>query len=75
MADDDRISRSRRPLLVASFPSVVKVTGQVGANGNLNVSVGDGLKRASGIGRLSDTTGSGTWKGGPCSGIWTAQKN
>jgi hypothetical protein len=54
---------------------VVKVSGQVGSSGMMSVNVGDGLKRASGVGRLSDQTGSGTWKGGPCSGIWTAQKN
>ena len=60
---------------IASDLSVVKVSGQVTASGTLNVRVGEGLKRASGIGHLSDTTGSGTWRGGPCSGIWTAQKN
>jgi hypothetical protein len=60
---------------IASDLSVVKVSGQVTDNGTLNVNVGDGLKRASGIGRLSETSGSGTWKGGPCSGTWTAAKN
>ena len=60
---------------IASDLSLLKVSGQVAANGALNVSVGHGLERATGVGRLSDTTGSGTWKGGPCSGIWTASKN
>lgn len=60
---------------IASDLSIVKVSGQVATNGNLNVNVGHGLEHASGVGRLSDTTGSGTWKGGPCSGVWTASKN
>jgi len=60
---------------IASDLSVVKVSGQVASSGALNVNVGDGLKHASGVGRLSETSGSGTWRGGPCSGIWTAQKN
>src|SRR5437868_13767623 len=38
---------------IASDLSIVKVTGQVGAGGNLTVSVCDGLKRANGVGRLS----------------------
>jgi hypothetical protein len=60
---------------VASDLSVVKVSGQVTANGTLRVSVGNGIKRANGVGRLLEQSGSGTWSGGPCSGIWTAQKN
>lgn len=61
--------------VVASDLAVVKVSGQVAANGVLNVSVGQGLKRANGTGRLSESGGSGTWSGGPCSGTWTAQRN
>jgi hypothetical protein len=61
--------------IIASDLSIVKVSGQVGSNGNLSVNVGHGLEHASGVGRLSDTAGSGTWKGGLCSGIWTASKN
>ncbi len=60
---------------IASDLSVVKVSGQVAPNGSLNVNVGSGLEHANGVGRLTDSTGSGTWKGGMCSGIWTASKN
>ncbi len=60
---------------IASDLSVVKVSGQVAPNGSLSVNVGHGLEHASGVGRLTDTTGSGTWKGGMCSGVWTASKN
>jgi hypothetical protein len=60
---------------IASDLSVVKVSGQVAPNGSLNVNVGSGLEHANGIGRLTDSTGAGTWKGGMCSGIWTASKN
>ena len=60
---------------IASDLSVVKVSGQVAANGNLSVNVGHGLEHANGVGRLTETAGSGTWKGGMCSGIWTASKN
>jgi hypothetical protein len=60
---------------IASDLSIVKASGQVTANGNLTVKVGHGLQNASGVGKLSDTSGSGTWKGGLCSGTWTASKN
>jgi hypothetical protein len=60
---------------IASDLSIVKASGQVAANGNLTVKVGHGLENASGVGKLSDNSGSGTWKGGLCSGVWTASKN
>jgi hypothetical protein len=60
---------------IASDLSVVKVSGQVASNGTLSVNVGHGLEHADGVGRLTDTSGSGTWKGGMCSGTWTASKN
>ncbi len=60
---------------IASDLPVVKVSGQVASNGNLSVNVGHGLEHANGVGRLTDSSGSGTWKGGMCSGIWTASKN
>jgi hypothetical protein len=60
---------------IASDLSIVKASGQVAANGNLTVKVGHGLENASGVGKLSDNSGSGTWKGGLCAGTWTASKN
>jgi hypothetical protein len=38
------------------------------------VTLASGVKRAVGFGRLTTTSGSGTWHGGPCSGTWTAQR-
>ena len=52
----------------------VSVSGQVANSGGINVVVGDGVRRATGSGRLSETSGSGTWRGSLCSGTWTAQK-
>ena len=60
---------------IASDLSVVKVSGEVTSDGSLSVNVGHGLERANGVGRLTDTSGTGTWKGGLCSGTWTASKN
>ena len=60
---------------IASDLSIVKVSGEVTGNGSLKVNVGHGLEHANGVGRLTDTSGSGTWKGGLCSGTWTAAKN
>jgi len=37
--------------------------------------VASGMKRAVGTGRLSGTSGSGTWRAALCSGTWTAQRN
>jgi len=53
------------------------VNGQVGRNGAVHVRVSRGSQYASGSGRLSGGSGSGTWSGrgsGACSGVWTAEK-
>jgi hypothetical protein len=52
----------------------VTISGRVGDDGAISVTVGSGYQRASGSGRLSGMTGSGTWRGGLCSGTWTAQR-
>jgi hypothetical protein len=59
---------------VASGHSEVGVTGRVAQGGGITVAVIQGIKRAFASGRLADATGSGTWRGGPCSGTWTAQR-
>lgn len=59
---------------VASTVSEVGVTGRVADHGGITVTVIQGIKRAFGIGKLADASGSGTWRGGPCSGTWTASK-
>src|SRR5215212_3140682 len=52
------------------------VSGKVGANGAVTVSVSRGSQSANGTGRMSDTDGSGTWVAGSgdCSGTWTAER-
>jgi len=52
------------------------VTGKVGANGAVTVTVSRGDKSATGTGRMSGTDGAGTWTAasGECSGTWTAER-
>src|SRR5919206_498613 len=52
------------------------VTGKVGANGAVTVTVSRGSQSATGTGRMSGTDGSGTWTAasGECSGTWTAER-
>jgi hypothetical protein len=62
---------------IVSGNPVVNIQGQVADSGGLRVSVGDGVRKANGSGKLSGASGSGTWKGGGgiCSGTWVAQRN
>jgi hypothetical protein len=52
------------------------VTGKVGTNGAVTVTVSRGNQRANGSGRLSLSDGSGRWQtaSGECSGSWSAEK-
>jgi hypothetical protein len=52
------------------------VTGRVGANGAVTVTVSRGSQSASGSGMLSTSDGSGYWRtaGGECSGTWSAER-
>ena len=52
------------------------VTGRVGANGAVTVTVSRGNQSASGSGVLSSSDGSGYWRtaSGECSGTWTAER-
>jgi hypothetical protein len=52
------------------------VSGKVGANGTVTVTVARGEQSAKGTGRLSATDGSGMWTAGSgeCSGTWTAER-
>ena len=59
---------------VASNNAMVEASGRVADAGTINVTLSSGMKRAVGFGRLSGTSGSGTWRGGLCSGTWTAQR-
>ncbi len=59
---------------VASSSAAVSASGRVAEAGNISVTLGSGVKHAMGFGRLSATSGSGTWRGTMCSGTWTAQR-
>ena len=56
----------------------VSLAGRVAPNGLIQVSVAAGDQQAFGVGRLSRTTGSGTWRGagsrGSCAGTWAAER-
>lgn len=56
----------------------VNLNGRVSGNGNVSVRVSAGSQGASGTGRLSRNSGSGSWRGigsaGSCSGTWTADR-
>jgi hypothetical protein len=60
---------------VASNTSAVSASGRVADAGTIEVTLSSGIKRAVGFGRLSGTSGSGTWRAATCSGTWTAQRN
>ncbi|BAT59710.1 hypothetical protein GJW-30_1_02243 [Variibacter gotjawalensis] len=51
-----------------------QVSGRVQANGAISVRVSRGSQSANGTGRLNGTSGGGSWRGGECSGTWTAEK-
>ena len=57
------------------FSSMIRASGHVADAGNISVTLVSGIKRATGFGRLSGTSGSGTWRGALCSGTWTASRN
>jgi hypothetical protein len=52
------------------------VSGKVGDNGAVTVTVSRGSQSAKGTGRMSATDGAGTWTAGSgdCSGTWTAER-
>jgi hypothetical protein len=64
---------------VVTHPNLVKFRGYVAKSGAVRASVTVQDKYASGSGRLSRTSGRGTWSGyagsARCSGYWTAQRN
>jgi hypothetical protein len=55
--------------------AMVSASGRVADAGSISVTLASGLKKATGFGRLSGTSGSGTWHGALCSGTWTASRN
>jgi hypothetical protein len=64
---------------VVTHPNLVRFRGYVAKSGAVHASVTVQDKYAAGSGRLSSTSGGGTWRGyagnARCSGYWTAQRN
>jgi hypothetical protein len=54
--------------------SMVNASGSVAEAGTISVILASGIKKATGFGRLSGSSGSGTWRGALCSGTWTASR-
>lgn len=59
---------------IASSSAAVTASGRVADAGSINVTLSTGIKRAVGFGRLSGTSGSGTWRGAMRTGTWTAER-
>jgi len=60
--------------LVNAGNSAISITGSVRENGSIIVTLSEGGKDATGSGRLSTTTGAGSWRGGACAGTWEAER-
>jgi hypothetical protein len=56
----------------------VTLTGRVSSSGNVSVRVSSGPQWALGSGRLSRSSGGGSWRGqgpsGGCAGVWSASR-
>lgn len=50
------------------------VSGKVSNNGSVSVRVARGSQYANGTGKLTQSGGGGNWRGGECSGTWTAER-
>jgi len=60
--------------LINAGDAVFTVTGKVAETGAITVTVSAGGKSATGSGRLAGAMGGGSWRGGTCSGTWTAER-
>jgi hypothetical protein len=60
--------------LVNAGNSAVSITGSVRDNGAIIVTLSSGHKDATASGRLSGTTGAGSWRGRDCAGTWEAER-
>lgn len=50
------------------------ISGKVAPTGAITVTVSSGSKSAIGSGHLAGNSGEGSWHGGACSGVWTAER-
>ena len=60
--------------LVNAGDAAFDISGKVQGNGAITVKVSYGEKSAMGSGRLTSDSGTGSWTGGSCAGIWTAER-
>jgi hypothetical protein len=62
--------------LQAAGEAPTTINGQIGADGGVNLDIRRSIAQASANGRLSDKSGSGTWRLSMlgCQGRWTAMK-
>jgi len=72
--DGTRVSIGINNGQVASNDGLITASGRVAEAGSIRVILTSGIKRAVGSGRLTSTSGYGTWRGALCSGTWTAQR-
>jgi hypothetical protein len=61
-------------ILINAGGSAISITGSVRDNGSITVILSDGGKEATASGRLSGTTGTGSWRGRECAGSWGAER-
>ena len=61
-------------MLINGGSNPFTISGQVQPSGNITVTVSSGDKSATGTGRLAGNSGGGSWRGGACSGSWTAER-
>jgi hypothetical protein len=70
--------RIERGQIIYGGEAGVAFTGRVESNGQVAATVRRGEQRATGSGRLSGSSGAGTWKGqsstGACGGRWEAER-
>lgn len=61
-------------LLVNGGSDPFTISGKVTPAGAITVTVSHSGKSATGSGRLAGDSGEGHWRGGSCSGTWTAER-
>jgi hypothetical protein len=66
--------RITRGTLGNAGSAAITIAGHVAPTGRINVTVSYADKSANGSGRLDGAAGTGFWRGGSCSGTWTAER-
>jgi len=66
--------RIENGVLANAGDAAFTITGKVAPTGSITVTVSHGSSSASGSGRLAGSIGEGSWRGGECSGTWTAER-